>query len=137
MYSNVQKAGNGKEKNGGGGIHSFQALPKKTVVEGPLAISFYEASITPILKLDPFMDNSLVVVKGLAYTSIKLRAMPCRATQDGRVIVKSSDKKWSIGGGNGKPLQYSCPETPMNSMKRQKYMILESEPCRFKDEPPG
>ena len=44
----------------------------------------------------------------------------CRATQDGRVIVKSSDKMWSTGEGNGKPLQYSCLESPMNSMKRQK-----------------
>ena len=26
---------------------------------------------------------------------------------------------WSTGEGNGKPLQYSCPENPMNSMKRQ------------------
>ena len=33
--------------------------------------------------------------------SMKLWAMPCRATQDGQVRVKSSDKMWSIGGGNG------------------------------------
>ena len=35
-------------------------------------------------------------------------------------MVESSDKTWSTGGGNGKPLQYSCLENPMNSMKRQK-----------------
>ena len=35
-------------------------------------------------------------------------------------MVESSDKKWSTGEGNGKPLQYSCLENPMNSMKRQK-----------------
>ena len=46
--------------------------------------------------------------------------MPCRATQDRQVMVESSDKKWSTGEGNGKPLQYSCLENPMNSMKRQK-----------------
>ena len=46
--------------------------------------------------------------------------MPCRATQDGWVTVDSSDKMWSTGEGNGKPLQYSCLETPMNSMKRHK-----------------
>ena len=46
--------------------------------------------------------------------------MPCRATQDGQVMVESSDKTWSSGEGNGKPLQYSCLENPMNSMKRQK-----------------
>ena len=32
-----------------------------------------------------------------------------------------SDRMWSIGEGNGKPLQYSCLENPMNSMKRQKW----------------
>ena len=46
--------------------------------------------------------------------------MPCRVTQDGWVIVESSDKTWSTGEDNGKPLQYSCLENPMNSMKRQK-----------------
>ena len=46
--------------------------------------------------------------------------MPCEATQDGQVMVECSDKMWSTGEGNGKPLQYSCLENPMNSMKRQK-----------------
>ena len=53
--------------------------------------------------------------------------MPCRATQDGRVIVESSDKTWSTGEGNGKPLQYPCLENPMNSMKRQNDRILKEE----------
>ena len=43
----------------------------------------------------------------------------CGATQDGRVMVKRSDRMWSTGERNGKPLQYSCLEKPMNSMKRQ------------------
>ena len=47
-------------------------------------------------------------------------AMPCGATQDGQVMVERSDRMWSTGEGNGKPLQYSCLEHPMNSMKRQK-----------------
>ena len=46
--------------------------------------------------------------------------MPCRVTQDGQVMVESSDKMWSTGEGNGKPLLYSCLENPMNSMKRRK-----------------
>ena len=46
--------------------------------------------------------------------------MTCRATQDGQVMVQSSDKIWSTGEGNGKPFQYSGLENPMNSMKRQK-----------------
>ena len=40
---------------------------------------------------------------------------------------KSSDKMWSTGKGNGKPLQYSCLENPMNSMKRQKDRTLKDE----------
>ena len=39
--------------------------------------------------------------------------MPCRATQEGRVIMESSDKTWSTGEVNGKPLQYSCLENLM------------------------
>ena len=39
-------------------------------------------------------------------------------------MVESSDKMWSPGEGNGKPLQYSCLENPMNSMKRQKDTTL-------------
>ena len=53
--------------------------------------------------------------------------MPCGATQDGQVMVERSDKMWSTGEGNGKPLQYSCFENPMNSMKRQKDRILKDE----------
>ena len=49
------------------------------------------------------------------------------ATQDGRVMVKRSDRMWSSGEGNGKPLQYSCLENPMNSMKRQNDRILKKE----------
>ena len=56
--------------------------------------------------------------------------MPCRATQDGQVMVESSDKTWSPGEGNGKQLQYSCLENPMNSMKRQKDMTLKDELSR-------
>ena len=50
--------------------------------------------------------------------------MTCRATQDGLVIVESSDKTWSTGEGNGKPLQYSCLENPMNSVKRTMKDVL-------------
>ena len=34
---------------------------------------------------------------------------------------------WSTGEGNGTPLQYSCLENPMNSMKRQKHRTLKDE----------
>ena len=53
--------------------------------------------------------------------------MLCRATQDRWVIGESSDKTWSTGEGNGKPLQYSCLENPMNNMKKQKDRTLKDE----------
>ena len=53
--------------------------------------------------------------------------MVCRTTQDGWVMVESSDKTLSSGEGNGKPLQDSCLENPMNSMKRQKNRTLKDE----------
>ena len=56
--------------------------------------------------------------------------MPCRATQDGQVMAESSDKTWSTGEGNGKPLQYSCLQNPTNSMKRQKDRTLKDELLR-------
>ena len=53
--------------------------------------------------------------------------MLCRATQDGQIMVERSDKMWSTGEGNGKPLQYCCLENPMSGMKRQKDMTLKDE----------
>ena len=49
------------------------------------------------------------------------------ATQEGQVMVERSDRMWSTGEGNGKPLQYSCLENPMNSMKRQDDRILKEK----------
>ena len=45
--------------------------------------------------------------------------------------MESSDKSWSTGEGNGKPLQHSCLENPMNGMKRQKDRTLKDELPRF------
>ena len=42
-------------------------------------------------------------------------------------MVESSDKMWATGEGNGKPLQYSCLENLMKSMKRQKDRTLKDE----------
>ena len=53
--------------------------------------------------------------------------MPCGTTQDGRVMVESSDRMWPTGEGNGKPLQYSCLENPMKSMRKQNDRILKEE----------
>ena len=59
--------------------------------------------------------------------------MPCGANQDGWVLVESSDKMWSTGEGNGKPIQYSYLENPMNSMKRQKDRTLKDKLPRSVD----
>ena len=52
--------------------------------------------------------------------------MPQRATQDGQVKVERLEKR-GPQEENGKPLQYSCLENPMNSMKRQKDRTLKDE----------
>ena len=51
----------------------------------------------------------------------------CGATQDRWVMVERPDRMWSTGEGNDKPLQYSCLENPMNSMKRQNDRILKED----------
>ena len=45
-------------------------------------------------------------------------------------MVERSDGMWSTGEGNGKPLQYSCLDNTMNSMKRQNDRILKEELLR-------
>ena len=50
-----------------------------------------------------------------------------QGTQDGWVMMESSDKMWSTGEGNGKPVHYSCLENPMNCMKKQKDRTLKDE----------
>ena len=45
-------------------------------------------------------------------------------------MVERSDRMWSPGEGNGKPLHYSCLESPKNSMKRQKDKTLKDELSR-------
>ena len=49
------------------------------------------------------------------------------ATQDAQVMMERSDRMWSTGQENGRPLQYSCLENPVNSMKRQNDRILKEE----------
>ena len=54
----------------------------------------------------------------------------CGATQDGWVMVDRSVRMQSTGEGNGKPLQHSCLENTMNSMKRLNDRIPKEELCR-------
>ena len=72
-------------------------------------------------------------IKNTALSSSMKLSHAHRATQDRRVVVERSDRMWSTGEGNGKPLQYSCLENPMNSMKRQKDRTLKDELLRSVD----
>ena len=66
----------------------------------------------------PSWITALSLLRGLC-NSMKLQAMPCRVTQDELVIVKYSDKTWSTGGGNGKPLQCPCLESPHEQYEKE------------------
>ena len=74
--------------------------------------------------------TKLVTWTTASSNSMKLWAMLCRSTQDGWDMVVISDKTWHTGEGNGKQLQYSCLENPMNSMKKQKVRTLKDELSR-------
>ena len=53
--------------------------------------------------------------------------MPVGQPKKGGVMVERSDRMCSSGEGNGKPLQYSCLENPMSSMKRKNDRIPKEE----------
>ena len=48
------------------------------------------------------------------------------ATQDGQVMVERSERMWSTGEVNVKPLQYSYLENPMNSMNSMKHIMVDA-----------
>ena len=92
----------------------------------PSLLSFYIRGQREWKKQIPETNNLITWATALS-NSMKLWTMPCRATQDRQIMVECSDKMWSTGEGNGKRLQYSCLENPMDSMKRQKDRILKEE----------
>ena len=79
------------------------------------SLSYIENRYTSIGTRTPALSNSMKL------------SHACGATQDGRVMVERFDRMWSTGEGNGKPLQYSCLENPMNSMKKQNDRILKEK----------
>ena len=71
----------------------------------------------------------VLVLRGLRTTSVRQASQPSYSSS---FLVKisincDSDRMWSTGEGNGKPLQYSCLENPMKSMKRQKVRTVKYE----------
>ena len=96
-------------------LQSFPAsesLPKIWLFPSSCQSIGASVSLLPV-NIQPWFPLELT---GLISNSVKLWAMPCRATQDGQVVLKSSDKTW----GNGKPLQYSCCKNPVN----KQYLFL-------------
>ena len=71
------------------------------------------------------LNNLIIGTTALSNSMKPSHAM--QGHQDGRVMVESSDKMWSTGEGNGKPLQYSCLENLMTTMQRQKDRTLKDE----------
>ena len=121
------------------GLKIYWAWPhpsEQDSVSPSVSLSHQEASISLLSlslrrhtewKPQTQKTNQMMTWTTALSNSVKLWAIPCRTSQDGRVMVESSDKRWSTGEGNGKPLQYFCLENPMNSMKRQKDRTLKDE----------
>ena len=84
-----------------------------------------------VLYLSPPWITALLWWRGLR-NSMKLWAMPCRATQNGQVMGESSDKMQSTGKGNGKPLQYSCCKTPWTVWKGKQIWHWKMSPSGWK-----
>ena len=77
------------------------------------------------LKLQSWTTSQSNHTRTTALSNSMKLSHACEATQDRRVMVERSDRAWSTG--EGKPLQYSCLENPMKSMKRQKDRTLKDE----------
>ena len=120
------------------GLKIYWAWPHPSEQDPSVSLSYQEASISFLSSSEGRQNENhshRKLIKLITWTTacsnlMKLWAMLCRATQDGWVMVESSDKTWSTGEGNGKPLHYSCLENPMKSMKRQKDMALKDELSR-------
>ena len=104
-----------------------QSLPSGSLHK-PLILLHQMAEISRQTEINNHRKlTSLITWTTALCSSMKLWATRHGATQDRWVMVESSDKTWSTGEGNGKPLQYSFLENPMNGMKRQKDRTLKDE----------
>ena len=116
------------------GLKIYRACPYpiRTELSFPLSQSLPSGSFhKPLILLNQRADNEnhnhRKLTNLITWTTVLSNSMKLWATQDRQVMLESSDKMWSTGEGNGKPLQYSCLENSMKSMKRQKDMMLKLE----------
>ena len=77
-----------------------------------------------------YIENSKDTIRTLLEIISESMTPTIPAGQPKMVMVERSDRMWSTGEENGKPLQYSCLENPMNSMKRQNDRIPKKELLR-------
>ena len=111
------------------------SCPSEQDPDSPTASPFHQRASTSLLSIrgqtqwKPRSQKTNQTWISASSNSMKLWAIPCRATQDRWVMVESSDKMWfdKTGEWNGKPLQYSSLENPMNSTKRQKDITLKDK----------
>ena len=78
-----------------------------------------------LTKHDPLGEGIANRFSVLALRTPRSEERRVGSTKMDESVVESSNKTWSTGEGNGKPLQYFCLENPINSMKRQKDRTLE------------
>ena len=81
-----------------------------------------ESTVKPITnKTFSFLDKALYLYDALSF--VPLAVGGCKQSHHDQ----RSDRMWSTGERNGKPIQYFCLENPMNSMKRQNNRLLNEE----------
>ena len=97
------------------------------VVQSPSCAQLF-STLWPASCQDSFLVTALPWWRGLC-NSVKLWATLYRTTQDGWVITETSDKTWSTGEGNGKPLGYTYHENLMNCMRSMLYSFIYSPSC--------
>ena len=83
-------------------------------------------SLTISRSLPKFMSIALVSIAQVYVYCIHCTHESCcvRPPKMDRVIVESSDKMWSTGGGNGKPPQNTCSENLMNCVKPPQIILI-------------
>ena len=108
---------------------SLEEIPHAQGKRNPSKMVGVERGLQRADTLKPYSQKTIQSyhTRTTALSNLMKPSHACGATQDRWVMVERSDRMWSTGEGNGKPLQYSCLENPMNSVKRQNNRILNEE----------
>ena len=93
--------------------------PSVSLCHQEASISLLSFSIRGQTKWKPQSQKSNQLITWILAlsNSMKLWAMPCRAIQDGQVMMESSDKTWSSGEGNANYFRILALRTPWTVWK--------------------